>query len=204
MIKLVLLLLLIAAIVAIKLLPWWASVAGVLGLLFALKLFGGRMLEAIFSAPFRAKSKVLEGAEVEINSVEDVERPRRADDDEEDEGEGDEEGWPGKIVRYVAVDLRLTPRPTDGPFGLWEPGELALAPPRASGRLDDDEDGCLLVVGKVELHEDEGFVEWSGDKLEGAQRVRLTFGVPASCPKDLRFTYYFAQFGSIELVKNLL
>ena len=55
----ILLVIAVALMAMVAYLPWWVSVVVVVALVLAAKLLGGRLLELLFSLPFKAKGAVL-------------------------------------------------------------------------------------------------------------------------------------------------
>src|SRR6185436_19506049 len=115
----ILVLLLIAgAVLAIVLLPWQVTVGAIVLFAVVVFAFGGRILEAIFKIPFRAKGAVLRGAIAEVHSV--------APTAQAGDGEGVDRG-------SFIVEVTIQPKESGGAFQLWEPGELRLVGPGAKG-----------------------------------------------------------------------
>ena len=172
----ILVLLLIAgAVLAVIYLPWWVTVGAIVLFLAIVFAFGGRILEAIFKIPFRAKGAVLRGATAEIHSVQ-----------QEANGE------------FFVVDVTILPVGSgDGAFQLWEPGELRLVSPGAK-REDTDADGELCEIKQVEIHAQGAFAADEGMKYGGPQRLRLTVAA-APDAGEVQFRYYFELFGKISL-----
>src|SRR5262245_6527418 len=59
----------VGVVVAIKYLPWWASVALFAAFAVALKFCIRPLLTKLFLLPFKAKGAVLRGATIEVHSV---------------------------------------------------------------------------------------------------------------------------------------
>src|SRR5690349_21635981 len=110
MIRLILVLLIIALILAIRYLPWWAVALVFVGLVFVLPLLAKFALKSLFLTPFKLKGKVLRGATAVVHSVEPTAppepEPREADAEEIDAGEGEAED-----LEYFLVDATITPLP---------------------------------------------------------------------------------------------
>jgi hypothetical protein len=100
-------------------------------------------------------------------------------------------------LRWVWLDVTITPQPRTDGFTHWEPGELMLLPLSKPYKGLDDMDHCYnvrdlkLVVDGVE-HPDEG------GKYHGPQRLKLLVGLPQQ-ENAFKFAYYFEQFGEIRL-----
>ncbi len=174
------------------------AIAVVVALVLATKFFGGRLLEEVFSMPFKAKGAVLRGAAVEIHTIKpitfaDIQALRKnnsADDD-------DENSVPDASRKYFVVDATVKPvAGSSGTFQLWEPGELLLAGPDAKPRDSDDEEICRIE--RLEIETEGRFAADEGMKYGGPQRLRLTIGVAPGTAR-LQFRYYFELFGGFTL-----
>jgi hypothetical protein len=183
----VLLLVVIAGVVlAFRFLPWQAVVGGVVLLLLAGYFLSGRILEALFKIPFRAKGAVLRRAGAEIHSLITAAKP---EDGEEEEGAN---------RRYFVVDVTIKPIARSGSgFQLWEPGELQLVSPDAKAE-DTDADGDLCEIERIEIEGESGFVPDEGMKFGGPQRLRLTLSAAPEA-RQFQFRYYFELFGNVSL-----
>jgi len=186
--------LLIAFIVAVKLLPWWATAGGLLLIAVLGKLFAGRLMTSALSAPFRAKGKVLAGATVEVHEVVAASppQPERPDGDHEDD---DDDVTVATADRWFQIDLTVHPKPAAGPFTLWEPGELELVDARTVS--DEPGDGAVAIT-ELDLFRDGAFQEDQGEKVPSPQRLRLKTGVPKDVAR-LKLRYYFETLGQIPL-----
>ena len=175
----VLLVIIVALVAMIAYLPWWISAAAAVTLLLGGKFLGGRVIESLFSMPFKAKGAVLRGAVVEIHAITPV---THAD----------------ATRKYFIVDATVKPV-TDGggAFQLWEPGELQLAGPDAKPQ-DNAEDEEICRIERVEIETEGRFAADEGMKYGGPTRLRLTLAVVpgTSC---LQFRYYFELFGGFTL-----
>lgn len=178
-------------VMAARSLPWWALGLGFLALIVVGKIVIGNLLGKLLLVPFRAKGAVLKGASILVHRVSSVAGPETAESTE-----------PGaRDLAHYLLDVTITPEASDGPFGLWEPGELCLVRPESRLRLDsdeaDDEDDACEVT-RIQF-EDSG--QWNDDdgmKYPGAQRLRLNLAVRPGT-RELKFRYYFEEFGRIEL-----
>lgn len=189
MFRIVLLVVLVALAAAVKFLPWWALLVGLVLLVALLKLLGGRILEAVFKAPFKVKGKTLRGATAVVHSVEPAAPPAASEDEDPEPDAGDGEG------SWFTIDVTIQPVPNDGPFPVWEPGELVLAPPDAR---PDDTDEDVGHVHNLEIFQDG---QWAADeacKYPGEQRLRLLVKVRPGVTQA-RFRYYFELFGDVRL-----
>ena len=197
----ILLLLLIAVgALAVKFLPWWGIVAGIVLLILAGKIFGGRIVESLFKMPFKAKGAVLRGAMADIHSLTPTARPTAKPaaaglaEEESDDGDANEDA----NRRFYVLDVTVKPIAREGgAFQLWEPGELLLVSPDAkSGDTDDDGDFCNIK--QIEIESEGQFVKDEGMKYGGPQRLRLTLAVTPDA-RQLQFRYYFELFGNVSL-----
>jgi len=169
------LLLISGAVLAAVYLPWWVTVGAIVLFLAIVFTFGGRILEAIFKIPFRAKGAVLRGAIAEVHSV-------------------------APAANAGSFLLDVTIRPVErggGGFQLWEPGELRLVGLGAKAE-DTDADGELCEIKQVEIEAEGGFAADEGMKYGGPQRLRLTLAA-APDAGELQFRYYFELFGKVSL-----
>lgn len=217
MIRLVLLLLLIAAFLAASFLPWWGILVLVGGLalvgLVVVKVFGGRLFRLLFSIPFRAKGRALSRASAVVHSIAPVPageiaalRPAadaaaEADASREEE-EDDEDGvdTPPKDARFFDLEVTIVPssNAAGGSFSTWELGELLLVKPGAKGPMDDGEEDDAIRLDRLEVLLDGSFQKDEGYKLPGPQRLRARIAVPPDLER-LKFRYYFEDFGEVSL-----
>jgi len=190
----VLLLVVVASLVlAFRFLPWQAVVGGIVLLILSGYFFSGRILEALFKIPFRAKGAVLRRATAEIHSLTGEATPEaKPEDSEEQEGAN---------RRYFVLDVTLKPIARSGSgFQLWEPGELQLVSLDAKAE-DTDADGDLCEIKGIEIEGEGGFVPDEGMKYRGPQRLRLTLAATPEA-RQLQFRYYFELFGSVSLPES--
>jgi hypothetical protein len=75
--RLVLILVLVAAIAVVKLLPWWGSLALLVGLGLGVKLFAWKLVERLMLGAFRAKGAALAGADATLHGITSAEPPSR-------------------------------------------------------------------------------------------------------------------------------
>ena len=168
---------------AVKLLPWWALVVGVVALFVVGKLMIGRVLRSLLTLPFKAKGSVLRGAKVQVNTVNSVAGNAEAGDTRE----------------RFEVDVTITPDNSEGNFSLWEPGELRLVAPESKIDIHgDSEEDDVCSIDTVEIEEDGQFKADEGCKYPGAQRIKLGIAV-APGARALKFRYYFEEFGEVRL-----
>jgi hypothetical protein len=185
---LVLLFLVAALIAALKLLPWWAGVALVVGLALTLKLAAGRLLKGILIGAFRAKSAALKGAWATLHGAARAEPPKPDADGEVDLEEGESQGPLGWVHLDMTVHV-----PEDNaqktPFQLWDPHELILVPVDARPGPDFEDEQKLGRIAGVEVMENGNWVTVEG-KLAGTQRVRIHAGMKAGVD-TFKLRYYF-------------
>ena len=208
---LVLALLVAAVVVALRSLPWWAIVAGLVVLVVIGKLLLPRLLKKLFLAPFRAKGAVLRGATATIHGVSATEAPAKksltaeSDVDESSGQDSDENesaaGKPKEPRLHYLLEVTITPGQTDGPFGLWEPGEIMLVRPESvlrpeSDEADDSDDSC--EVGSIQYQEDGEWKDDDGLKFGGPQRLKMQLAAQPGA-RQLKFRYYFEEFGLVQL-----
>ncbi len=184
-----------------------------------LKILVGRLLRSIFLSPFKAKGKVLEGAQILVHSVRPTEPPEREDDeddfDEDDYDELDVEQLRQEIAEereelarldaerhWFYVDLTLTPQDIGSTsFTHWDHYELMLVDPDSEpGDFMDETADDVSEVG--EIYEvtvwnpkRQRFDEESED-LRGSQRLKLHVGVDPGVERAA-LRYYFEQFGEV-------
>jgi len=176
---------------AVKFLPWWALVLAVVGSIVLGKWLIGRLFTRLLTTPFKLKGAVLRGATVEVHFAEPAQAPPAAEED----------GEPAGHRRFVRVDLTVTPAGVaEGPFQMWEPGELRLV--REDVRFDPNDpaadEGDEVSIRAVEVFHEGAFQEDDGWKLPGAQRLRLLLAVQPGLHR-LKFRYYFEEFGELKL-----
>lgn len=170
--------------------PLWLGI-GLLVFYFGIKLLIGAAITRLFSAPFKMKGKVLAGAECTLHGFEWTDGPPSPEDD------SDDEAAPQEPLRYVWLDVTITPQPATSGFTHWEPGELMLAPADFKLKDLDSLESCYqvydsrMMLDGIETEDEEG-------KYTGPQRVKLLVGVPEN-ERAFKFVYYFEHFGHITL-----
>ena len=167
--RIILVLVLGAAIAVVKFLPWWGSLALLVGLGLAVKLFAWRLIERLMLGAFRAKGAALTGADATLHAITRAEPPK-PDADAEGDSEIEETG----PLRWVHVDVTIhVPGGNAGktPFRLWDATELCLVPVGAvSGPPGDEEEDVGTIAG-VERYDDGRWVTLE-EKLEGLRDHR--------------------------------
>ncbi len=187
----VLALFVVVSVLAVRWLPWWGLALVLLLMVVLGKFVIGRLVRKLFLMPFRAKGVVLKGASAHVHGVSPAAAPAT-------EGAAVASAEPCK---HYQVEVTITPGERNGPFGLWEPGELRLVRPESvlrpeSDEPDDEDSACEITKIQVE-----GAGLWSDDegmKYGGAQRLRLNLAAQGGV-RELKFRYYFEEFGSIKL-----
>lgn len=190
MARLILLAILIGVGYAFRNLSLEQLVFAILLVLLFFKFLGGKMVEALFSLPFKAKGKVLRGATATVQSIRPIPAPPpRPRGEEEDEDEEDRDTTPRN---YYLLEVTISPKPAKGKFTRWEIGELMLQTPGAG--IDDEDDACRIE--KVEFFQTGAWEEDQGYKIQGEEQVRLTLAVKPGV-RELEFRYYFERFGRV-------
>lgn len=182
----------VAMVLLVQAIGWLAIpviLAANLVLLLVLKKVIGRLITKAFTAPFKAKGAVLRGASAEIHSVTPAPAPPRREEDDEDSA-----SEAGPLVHYL-IDVTVTPEANDGPFQMWEPGDIRLALPTAKAD-DTDGDDDAGEIHAVRIWQEGAFVDDEGMKFPGPQRLELHVGV-APAIREVRFRYYFELFGTV-------
>jgi hypothetical protein len=198
-IAIVLLFLIAGIFLAAIYLPWWVTVGGIVLIILAGKILGGRIVESLFKMPFRAKGAVLRGATADIHSLTPIARPAakptaaRLAEDEGDNGDAEDANR-----RFYLLEMTIKPAAREGgAFQLWEPGELLLVSHDAKPE-DTDDDGDICGIKQIEIESEGQFVKDEGMKYGGPQRLRLTLAA-ASGAHQVQFRYYFELFGKVSL-----
>ena len=186
----VLALILVGVVQAIRVLPWWALILGFAVLVIVGKYVVGRMVRKLFLMPFRAKGVVLKDASAEVHRISPI--PSH---------EADASAFSEPRDHYL-VEVTITPQAADGPFAMWEPGELRLVKPesvlRPESNESDDEDNTCEVT-KVQIENEGQWTDDEGMKYGGPQRLRLSLAVLPGT-RALKFRYYFEEFGTLRLM----
>ena len=208
MIRIALLLFLVIAYLLVRYLPWWGVfgvIAGVvIGGYLTVKLFGTKLLGALFSMPFKMKGRALHGARAEVHELTPIAAPEpkaralpaRAEGDEDDD---EEEDRPPIDARHFRLEVTISPDPSPKAeaFKAWELGELVLVPKGAKSPLSEGDDDSIRL-DELEVLLDGRFQRDEGWKLAGPQRLRARIAVPKE-ETALEFRYYFEDFGALEV-----
>lgn len=207
---LVMVVLMALAVVAIKLLPWWAVVVGFVGVVLVVMVGAKLLIRRLFVAPFLAKGRALEGATMVVHSVEPGEKPSWMEECDEEvlEEHGPEmaamisQEW-AEVERearefqpaYHWVEATITPQESKCGFTHWEPSELVLIAPEADPKDVEGED--VGDVSEAYIWADGAFHKDDDLKYEGEQRVRLLVGVEPHV-RRARFKYYLCGLCEVE------
>lgn len=194
MIRWLLLALVIGLGVAIKLLPWYMSLGITVGLVLLFALAGGKFFTWAAGGIFKEKARVLDGALVEVNSVDKVEMdPAWLGLPEAERAER----LDGRTFDHFYV-LDVTIKPHEGRskrFTWWEPGDLAVVP---EGTPPEEADKCPADVLEVQVWQEDGFHPWEGEKYVGPLRIRLGLATMRDGGPWV-FNYYLVNFGHFDL-----
>jgi len=204
--QLLLLLVVVAAAVAVGLawafknLPWWQTVALVVGLLVVAKLAAARLFTWALSIPFKWKGAVLRGATVQVHSITPAAPPSKMP---EADGASDSESKQESSARdHFLLDVTVTPNAPPGKFTQWGPNEVQLVKPESRVRLhgaSDEDDAC--EVKRIEVEDEGQFKEDEGFAYAGPRRLKLLLAVQPGTSR-LKFRYYFEEFGELQLPTN--
>jgi hypothetical protein len=167
---------------------------GIVVLVIAGKFLGSWLMKRAFMIPFAAKGKVLRGARLEVHSVTPCEVPKSAlQEDDEDTA------LPAKTRSWYWIDATITPKPTGGPFHLWEAGELLLVPEKTRrGMSKDDADEWAIHSLRIWDAEKNAWRKDEAYKYPGPQRLRMRVGLPPDV-RRAKLRYYLEIFGDIQL-----
>lgn len=180
-------------IVASRLLPWWGTLLVLLVEVGLIVVLGPQLIRwgvtQVAMGVLVRKSRVLQGAGVEIHEVKAVDRP----EDAAPQGEPLEEH-----LRYVQAECTITPRPGASEMQFYEPGELLLVAYDAPvSEEEHPEEGEAGTVAEVWVVDDAGGVQRDPGKVSGEARLRIVFACPARLSGRVKFRYYFEQFGDL-------
>jgi hypothetical protein len=194
----------------------------VLGLLLAAGLVLGarrllrRAVVGAFTGLFDSKSRVLRDASLTVHGIKPAPAPKPGPEFDAKEMAQwlSPEDLEVERARYEAaaaadqrrvwldLDVTITPKPSTGPFQLWEPDELGFCLPNVSPRaaLDEDDHGPdgpePATIRSVKVWHDGKFGREYCDKLPGDQRVQLRLGVLPE-HRQLQLFYYFESLGVV-------
>jgi len=185
------------------LLPWWAALGVIAGIVLALFAGGWYVVHRLrrdLTDIALNMGKPMEDAIAQIHSVTPApmpEGPSSIDADEDDENydpelDGD---WDDEGCRFFWIDATITPQP---PETLWDPTTLVLV--NADWSPEEDLEICeeTGIPHTVEVWREGRFAPLSDGLLTGPQRLRMLFAVPENS-KDVKFGYHFTYFGRLTL-----
>lgn len=201
-----------AVVIAVRELPWWAILGGVVLIGLLGKFLISLLLKRLFLAPFRAKGSVLKGATAVVHDVAIAKPPARPVMPEFDSGKSaSSELVPEAVTpsdasadpsEHYLLEVTITPAPSGTGFSHWEPGELMLVKPESVLGPDlsetVEEDDALSFLHGIHYQEEGVWKEDDGIKITGSKRLRIHFAVRRGI-RRLKFRYYFEDFGAVEL-----
>lgn len=170
--------------------PYWLGGGLIVGY-FVVRWMIGRALRKLFMVPFAMKGKALHGATAEVHGVTPAPPidPAELDPDDEIDMPAD--------LRWVYIDVTITPQPRSQGFVMYEAGEIAVAPASLKYRSLDGLDRCFAIHGL--WHIDNGQeVEDDGMKYGGPNRFKLHVGLPRN-ESSFQFVYYTEAFGRFDM-----
>ncbi len=186
-------------VLAIRFLPWWASVLVVVGLGLGIRFGAGFVLRRVLTLPFKAKGKVLSGATVDLHAIEPAPVPAvsfEGDEDEEMKAHLLEEQAENEALHWYFIDMTITPTQASAAFGSWEPGELMFVSLDAKPQAIEEDEGSKLEDYQILI--DGVFQEDEVGKQEGPQRVKFHVGLPQAM-HQIQLRYYFELFGNVQV-----
>ena len=213
----------VVTVAAFVYLEWWQALL-VSATTFVLLVIGARFLVHrtignmmnLAKGLFDGTSSVLRNSTADIHTVKPTEIPtsvrdwvakvndRGSGDDFDDDDRADAQALLHDS-HWVEIEATIFPDASQAKgMQLWDVDDLRLVPfdtPKSSfGNQDNDVEFELhdLVVMR-----DGEAVQSDDSKLQGPQRVRFKVGVPRDV-RELKFKYYFEQFGHIKLPTILL
>lgn len=213
----------VATVAAFVYLEWWQALL-VSATTFVLLVIGARFLVYrtignmmnLAKGLFDGKSGVLRNSTADIHTVKPTEIPasvqewaaKVSDRGNETDFDDDDRADAQALIHdshWVEIEATIFPDASQAKgIQLWDVDDLRLVPfdtPESSfGNRDDESEFELhdLVV----MREGEA-VQSDDSKLQGPQRLRFKVGVPRDV-RELKFKYYFEQFGHIKLPTVLL
>jgi len=173
-------------------LAWWFG-GGLIAAYFLIKFAARRAVHKLFSLPFKMKGKALAGATAELHGFQWTTKPATTAYAHEEE----EDAKPSAPLRYVWIDVTITPPVRTQGFTHWEPGELMLAPAKSKIRGLDDMDKCFGIED-VKFVQDGQETDDEGAKVRGPYRLKILAGVPEH-ETVFKFMYYGECFGELIL-----
>lgn len=230
LILIVIILLCVGVGIAAYYLPWWGTLAIVIGLIIIvpplLKWLVPFLIKRFAMSLFESKSIVLRGATAEVHSVQPTAAPAEprlaiegvevdgnqvldaapnaetpVGEDGETEEDDDEDEPKDKGPRdHYYVEATITPKPTTGKFTHWDLDDLRLVPFDLKISKDNDDNDDSVDIKESQVESEGGFVTPDGSKFPGQQKLRMLIAVKPGVSR-LKFRYYFESFGDIKLKK---
>jgi hypothetical protein len=173
---------------AARFLPWWGVGLVVVGLGVGGKYAAGALVKRFVLGLLKAKSGALKGAMAKLRSLAPAAALPAQEYWDEDEKRA------AAAQRWFALEVAITPAAVPAAFPVWEPGELVLTRPGMGVEEEDNEAGD---VRKVEIFRDGAWVDDEGEKLSGAQLLRLTVAVHEDVSKAV-LRYYFEELATVD------
>ena len=213
----------VATVASFVYLEWWQALLVslttfvliiVLGKFLVRRTLGN--LKNLAKGMFDAKSRVLRNATADIHTVKPTEMPQvvrnllaeaREGNGEEFEGaEVDDADLAMKDHAWFQIEATIFPDASQAKeMQHWDLDDLRLIPfdtPKSDFTDDDREDGDEFDLHDVALIRDEDAIKSEESKFHGPQRLRFAVGVPRDV-RELKFQYYFEQFGHIKLPSTI-
>ena len=215
----------VVTVAAFVYLEWWQALLAsattflliVIGARFLVHRTIGNMMN-LAKGMFDGKSSVLRNSTADIHSVKPTEIPksirewaakvsdRGNDDDFDDDDRADAQALLHDS-HWVEIEATIFPDASQAKeMQLWDVDDLRLVPfdaaESAFGNQDNDDDAEFELHDLVLMRDGEA-IRSDDSKLQGPQRVRFKVGVPRDV-RELKFKYYFEQFGHIKLPTILL
>jgi hypothetical protein len=186
-----------------QLLPWWAAMAVLAGLVLGTVLYARRLMGRMLGDITRdivAQGARLSDAVVSVHSVELTQAlgqssqfdSRPGDEDYDPDLDGN---WSEEDGRFYWVDATIAPQQPDA---TWTPSELSLV--RADFEPEEELEACMEVglMHSLEIYRNGEFAPYVGDEVAGPQRLRMLFVADPEM-REAKFAYHFNYFGSLEL-----
>lgn len=196
----ILVVLVILVVLAIKYLPWWALIILLVGGGIAIQWGVKFGLKQAFLLPFKAKGKVLKGANVQVHNVQPTNMPTVRQSTEMDEADFAERRARYHQLKWYTVDVSILPTQTatETPFPAWEPSALLLVSPGSKvTSLETLADNTVSEIHDYQIYQTNCFQPDIAGKHLGSQRIKLLVGIQPDT-KTLQFRYYLELFGQVE------
>ena len=198
-----------------------ASATTFLVLVFGTKFYITRSLgnlKNLAKGMFDGKSRVLRNSTADIHAVKPTEIPESirewaakvSDRGNEEDFDDDDRADAQALLhdsQWVEIEATIFPDASQAKeMQLWDVDDLRLVPfdaPKTSFSNPDNDDDVEFELHDLVLMRDGEAIRSDDSKLQGPQRVRFKVGVPRDV-RELKFKYYFEQFGHIKLPTILL